>query len=106
MAWNAGPHKRKFIRSRGRYVGEFGVATEADLVFWGEWEGASRVTRKWRPQGCCRDSYTNPFERNLRLGFVKTPTRGSSESGSSTAIADSLRRAETRRPFNRWRAGR
>ena len=38
MEWNTGPHKRKFIRSRGRDLDRHDDEREADLVFWGEWE--------------------------------------------------------------------
>ncbi|OZM56458.1 hypothetical protein CIB95_11830 [Lottiidibacillus patelloidae] len=35
--WNKSPHKRKFMRSKGRYI-ENGEVKEDLLQFWGEWE--------------------------------------------------------------------
>lgn len=49
MPWNQGPHKRKFLRSPGRYVDESGALRESQLVFWGEWEPPSRVVKRWLP---------------------------------------------------------
>jgi hypothetical protein len=46
MPWNTGDHKRKFLRSRGRYL-DGDVVREDELVFWGEWEPQSRVVRRW-----------------------------------------------------------
>lgn len=44
MPWNTGAHKRKFLHAQGQYM-ENGSILEEDLVFWGEWEPPSRVTR-------------------------------------------------------------
>lgn len=35
--WNTGPHRRKFLTSRGRFL-QAGEIRADDLVFWGEWE--------------------------------------------------------------------
>jgi hypothetical protein len=46
--WNTGEHRRKFLRSNGRYVARDEVLGEGMLVFWGEWEAPSYV--KSRPK--------------------------------------------------------
>jgi hypothetical protein len=43
-SWNLGKHQRKFILSKGQYVHGANL-TEADLVFWGEWEPPSHVEK-------------------------------------------------------------
>ena len=40
--WNREDHKRKFLRSPGRYI-EAGRPHDGEFVFWGEWEPESRV---------------------------------------------------------------
>jgi hypothetical protein len=47
MPWNEGPHRRKFLKAPGRLLGRDGDVRQADVVFWGEYEAASRVTRRW-----------------------------------------------------------
>jgi len=47
MPWNEGPHRRKFLQAPGRLLGRDGDVRQADVVFWGEYEAASRVTRRW-----------------------------------------------------------
>ena len=42
-SWNHEAHRRKFLRQRGRYVGDEGKVHEDELLFWGEWEPNSRV---------------------------------------------------------------
>lgn len=44
--WNTGPHLRKFLTSRGRYL-QAGEMRADDLVFWGEWEPQSRVAHAY-----------------------------------------------------------
>ena len=51
MAWNVGPHARKFLVSPGRYFDATGDRGEADLVFWAEWEPPSEVVRDWPAAG-------------------------------------------------------
>jgi len=44
--WNVGDHRRKFMRVPGQYVERPGSrVTAEDVVFWGEWEPESQVTR-------------------------------------------------------------
>lgn len=50
MPWNVHPHRRKFMLSEGRYQDPDGSPAEGQLVFWGEWEGPSRVVRRWERQ--------------------------------------------------------
>lgn len=47
MAWNVNPHKRKFMVAPGEYRDSSGTAHDGDIVFWGEWEGPSRVVHRW-----------------------------------------------------------
>jgi hypothetical protein len=49
--WNTGNHRRKFLRSDGRYVAEDGSLYDASLVFWGEWEAPSYIVDCWLPEG-------------------------------------------------------
>lgn len=51
MPWNTGDHRRKFLRSHGRYIDDAGAEGEAELVFWGEWEAPSRVVERWASDG-------------------------------------------------------
>jgi len=51
MAWNTGPHKRKYLLARGAIVAPDGVVEfEGPLAFWGEWEPPSRVANRWPRQ--------------------------------------------------------
>src|SRR5262252_3776069 len=46
--WNTkSKHRRKFLRSPGRYVAVDGSPSEALLAFWGEWEAPSHVIERW-----------------------------------------------------------
>jgi hypothetical protein len=51
--WNTNPkHRRKFLRSPGRYVTPDGSLAEAPLAFWAEWEAPSYVIQPtWRKEG-------------------------------------------------------
>ncbi|MHB8376530.1 MAG: hypothetical protein ACYDEB_06190 [Dehalococcoidia bacterium] len=40
--WNTHPHRRKFMRTAGRYIQD-GQRGEGGLLFWGEWEPQSKV---------------------------------------------------------------
>jgi hypothetical protein len=44
--WNRDQHRRKFLRSGGRYV-DGGEVNEGEVVFWGEWEPESRVVARY-----------------------------------------------------------
>jgi hypothetical protein len=44
--WNRDQHRRKFLRTWGRYVTD-GHLREAELEFWGEWEPESRVIQRY-----------------------------------------------------------
>jgi hypothetical protein len=41
-AWNAGNHRRKFLKIPGRYLSEK-TPQDGEIVFWGEWEPESLV---------------------------------------------------------------
>jgi hypothetical protein len=45
--WNTRNHRRKFLQSNGRCVGDVGPPVEGELVFWGEWEAPSYVIKRW-----------------------------------------------------------
>ena len=49
MPWNVKPHARKFMVASGRYQEPRGSAVAGKVMFWGEWEGPSRVVQRWRP---------------------------------------------------------
>ena len=42
---NTDNHRRKFIKSEGKFVNEFDQEVKADLTFWGEWEPQSSIER-------------------------------------------------------------
>lgn len=44
--WNREAHRRKFLKSRGRYIAGDEVR-KGELVFWGEWEPESRVIARY-----------------------------------------------------------
>ncbi len=49
--WNLGRHGRKFLRAPGRLLADDGALRHTDVVFWGEYEAASRVLCRWSPTG-------------------------------------------------------
>jgi hypothetical protein len=49
--WNLGRHGRKFLRALGRLLADDGALRHTDVVFWGEYEAASRVLCRWSPTG-------------------------------------------------------
>jgi hypothetical protein len=49
--WNTGEHRRKFLRSGGRYVTHDQSLGEGSLVFWGEWEAPSYRLKSWPKSG-------------------------------------------------------
>jgi hypothetical protein len=46
MGWNQAEHRRKFLRSDGRYLDADGVLRAGAVTFWGEWEAPSRVVSR------------------------------------------------------------
>jgi len=74
--WNRGDHRRKFLRSRGRYVPRLGApAIDEELVFWGEWEPESEVETIVRPlpggpQWLHRPYYVRPARYSPAPGVV------------------------------------
>lgn len=44
-SWNVGDHRRKFLRSHGRFV--HGETHYGDVVLWAEWEPESRVVARY-----------------------------------------------------------
>jgi len=50
QSWNAGRHRRKFLKSHGRFVAEDESVGDGDLVFWGEWEAPSYIIKRWEPK--------------------------------------------------------
>ncbi len=51
MPWNFRSHRRKFLRAPGRLLDQEGDLRRTEVVFWGEYEAASRVTRRWPAAG-------------------------------------------------------
>jgi hypothetical protein len=51
QAWNRHKHRRKFLRSDGRYVDRNDSINDAPLVFWGEWEAPSHLIKRWPKNG-------------------------------------------------------
>ena len=44
IQWNNNEtHRRKFLKSNGKYIDQSGYETEAELTFWGEWEPQSEI---------------------------------------------------------------
>ncbi|NLB65116.1 MAG: hypothetical protein GX803_01425 [Lentisphaerae bacterium] len=49
-SWNLGPHQRKFLLQRGRYLTGLGAEPrEDDLVFWCEYEPPTRLVKTYEP---------------------------------------------------------
>lgn len=71
-SWNRRSHKRKFLRSPGRYF-DGRETREADLLFWGEWEAQSRVVTRLR-------SKEPGFPRFLHEPFLDWPPEETSVS--------------------------
>lgn len=44
--WNRGRHQRKFLVSNGRCIAD-GARRDGEIVFWGEWEAESTVSRHY-----------------------------------------------------------
>jgi hypothetical protein len=44
--WNRDQHRRKFLKSRGRYLNG-GDVHDGEIEFWGEWEPESRVAKRY-----------------------------------------------------------
>lgn len=65
MPWNVGDHARKFLVTRGRYVGEDFEPHDEELAFWGEWEPPSRIEQRWDP--------ANGLPRALHRPYWMTP---------------------------------
>ena len=51
MSWNAEAHRRKFIRSPGRYLDRGNIPRSGTVSFWGEWEPQSRVVERYGKAG-------------------------------------------------------
>ena len=68
MPWNRGPHARKFLLTEGTFRDEQGSEHKEEIVFWGEWEGPSRVLRRWPKE------YALP--RFLHEPFLDAPPEG------------------------------
>jgi hypothetical protein len=61
MAWNVSSHGRKFLRAPGRLLRPDGNPERTDVVFWGEYEAASRVTRRWPAAGALPTALQEPL---------------------------------------------
>ncbi|MBA3366250.1 MAG: hypothetical protein H0U03_10780 [Actinobacteria bacterium] len=44
--WNRDAHRRKFLKSPGRYI-EDGDLRDGEILFWGEWEPESKVVARY-----------------------------------------------------------
>jgi len=44
-SWNLGEHRRRLLRSAGKYVDSNGNVLNGDLAFWSEWEAETIVTK-------------------------------------------------------------
>jgi hypothetical protein len=69
--WNTNlKHRRKFLRSPGRYVAPGGSLAEAPLAFWAEWEAPSYVIQRWPEEGALPRFLQEPrWERPTIKGF-------------------------------------
>lgn len=68
MPWNTGSHRRKFMTTEGNYSDGSGSLKAGQLVFWGEFEGHSRVIARWEEQ--------DPLPMVLHAPFLGTPPSG------------------------------
>lgn len=51
MSWNTEAHRRKFLRSPGRYLDRDDVLRSGIVSFWGEWEPQPRVVERYAKAG-------------------------------------------------------
>lgn len=69
--WNRDQHRRKFLKSRGRYI-DGDKLYEGELEFWGEWEPESRVVKRYEshvedgPQFLYEPYYVQPRDDGWR----------------------------------------
>jgi hypothetical protein len=66
-SWNNGDHKRKFLSSKGVFVGPAGGKEKGDLCFWGEWEPPSKIIN---------DTFGERARRILNVSAGGSPPRG------------------------------
>jgi len=64
-SWNTKGHKRKFIKSKGKYVSD-GALFEEDIMFWCEWEPESKVIK-------CIDELATNGPHYIYEPYYKTP---------------------------------
>jgi hypothetical protein len=104
--WNRGLHRRKFLKSRGRYL-DRGALKEGEIVFWGEWErsrGSSLATSIMSPTA--RGSSTSrSLSTTATARGARTPIRSSSAPSSTTRAACNTP-AGGRRSCGSWRLAR
>lgn len=76
MPWNTEPkHCRKFLISSGRYVADDDESvSEAELVFWGEWEPPSEIVTTWPADGHLPRALHRPYWFRPRAGTARQNT--------------------------------
>jgi hypothetical protein len=76
MPWNDGDHRRKFIKSFGKYVDEKDQAHEGEIMFWGEYEACSEVKKieyEEKPSEYMPRYIHTPIYKKLNE-YIKAPT--------------------------------
>lgn len=79
-SWNTGPHKRKFLVSKGTYVDNEGAVLSGRITFWGEWEPPSSVKALKQPNQ--NQFYPNWLHKPLLPSTLPTPKRKTDSSAS------------------------
>jgi hypothetical protein len=104
--WNRGLHRRKFLKSRGRYL-DRGALKEGEIVFWGEWEPESRVVARYLDHVADGPRFLyEPFFVDDRDRAWRQNTDPLSSAPSSTTWAACNTPAGGRRSCGFWRLAR
>lgn len=95
MPWNLGPHARKFMLTEGTYGDDDSTEGHGSIVFWGEWEGPSRVLRRWAKEG--------PLPRVLHEPFFDTPPSGDRQNTDPWVFGETFYYSNCKQRTNRGR---
>lgn len=85
-SWNTGPHKRKFLLSKGNYVNNDGTASSGKITLWGEWEPPSSVQPLSQPNG--DPLYPKWLHRPLLPSKIPSPSTQSGCQGGAYQNTD------------------
>lgn len=78
-SWNTGPHKRKFLLSKGSYVYGNNEVLSGPITFWGEWEPPSSVRSLRQPNN--DPLYPRWLHKPMLPSSIPTPKAQSASCG-------------------------